>query len=90
TTPPTAVANAPMFGGPVAETTWLRLVYHYDQENGEHDVRMASSTDGAHWTWGGTWSLPRTGPVRIGLISMNAAGATATFDYLRTYEVTSR
>ncbi|XVQ85697.1 family 43 glycosylhydrolase [Microbispora siamensis] len=90
TTPPTAVANAPMFGGPAAETTWLRLLYHYDEENGEHDVRMASSTDGTHWIWGGTWSLPRTGPVRIGLISMNTAGATATFDYLRTYEMTSR
>ncbi|WP_220503727.1 family 43 glycosylhydrolase [Microbispora sp. H13382] len=90
TTPPTAVANGPMFGGPAAQTTWLRLLYHYDEENGEHDVRMASSTDGTHWIWGGSWSLPRTGPVRIGLISMNTAGATATFDYLRTYEVTSR
>ncbi|WP_248962199.1 family 43 glycosylhydrolase [Sphaerisporangium perillae] len=89
TTPPTAVANAPMFGGPAAGTTWLRLLYRYDAANNEHDVRMASSTDGTNWTWGGTWSLPRTGPVKIGLVSMNAAGATATFDYVRTYELTS-
>ncbi|GAA3206359.1 family 43 glycosylhydrolase [Dactylosporangium siamense] len=87
TTPPTAVASAPMFGGPPALTTWLRLVYRYDAANNEHDVRMASSTDGVNWTWGGTWSLPRAGALRIGLVSMNATGATARFDYVRTYAV---
>jgi beta-xylosidase len=86
TTPPTAVANGPMFGGPATGTTWLRLLYHSDDAQNEHDVRMASSTDGTHWTWGGTWSLPRTGPLKIGLVSMNAVGATARFDYVRTYE----
>ncbi|GHJ42800.1 hypothetical protein Cs7R123_01420 [Catellatospora sp. TT07R-123] len=88
TTPPQAVVNRPMFGGPATGTLWLRLLYHYDAAAGEHDVRMASSTNGTSWTWGGTWSLPRTGPVRIGLVSMNKAGATAVFDYLRTYAVT--
>ncbi len=89
TTPPTAVASAPMFGGPPAGTTWLRLLYRADTVDNEHDVRMASSTDGVTWTWGGTWSLPRAGALRIGLVSMNATGATARFDYVRTYALAS-
>jgi beta-xylosidase len=85
TTPPTPVAYGPMFGGPAAAVTWLRLAYRYDTANGEHEVRMASSTDGTNWTWGGTWSTTRVGALRIGLVSMNRTGATARFDYLRTY-----
>lgn len=84
-TPPAAVAAGPMFGAAPAETTWLRLYAQLDAENGEWDVRMASSTDGEDWQWGGVWSLPTLGDLRIGLISYNAAGATAQFDYLRTY-----
>lgn len=87
TTPPTAVANAPMFGAAPAETTWLRLYAQVDEANGEYDVRMASSTDGENWQWGGVWSIPVQGDLRIGLISMNATGATAEFDYVRTYEM---
>ncbi|WP_221322637.1 family 43 glycosylhydrolase [Actinoplanes sp. L3-i22] len=79
------VANAPIFGGPAAGTTWLRLRYHYDAANGEDEVREASSVDGTTWTWGGTWTLAHTGAYRIGLVSMNASGATASFDYVRTY-----
>lgn len=85
TVPPTPVFNGAMFGGPPAATTWLRLAYHYDVEHHEHDVRMASSTDGVHWTWGGSWSLPVKGQLKIGLVSMNTAGALATFDYVHTY-----
>lgn len=85
TTPPMAVFNGPMFGGPAAPTTWLRLAYHHDAAHHETDVRMASSTDGTHWTWGGTWSMPQKGALRIGLVSMNRTGATATFDYVHTY-----
>ncbi|NJC21497.1 beta-xylosidase [Arthrobacter pigmenti] len=85
TTPPTAVANGPMFGAMPADITWLRLAYHFDEENQEHDVRMASSTDGETWSWGSSWSLPATGEIRIGLLSMNRSGATAEFDYVRTY-----
>ncbi|GGN71109.1 hypothetical protein GCM10010112_38180 [Actinoplanes lobatus] len=79
------VANAPMFGGPATPTLWLRLRYHHDAANGEDEVRAASSTDGVTWTWGGVWTLPHSGPYRIGLISMNATGATANFDHVRTY-----
>lgn len=84
-TPPAAVANGPMFGASPAETTWLRLYAQLDEENGEWDVRMASSTDGADWQWGGSWSLATLGDLRIGLVSYSAAGATAQFDYVRTY-----
>ncbi|HEY6800667.1 MAG TPA: family 43 glycosylhydrolase, partial [Agromyces sp.] len=87
TTPPTAVAAAPMFGAAPAETTWVRLYSQLDEEHGEFDVRMASSTDGEHWQWGGVWSLPVQGDLRIGLVSMNAPGATAEFDYVRTYDM---
>ncbi|SFC58415.1 Beta-xylosidase [Nocardioides terrae] len=87
TTPPTAVADGPMFGAAPAATTWLRLYAQLDEEHDEYDVRMASSTDGERWQWGGTWSLSMRGDLRIGLVSMNATGATARFDYLRTYDM---
>jgi hypothetical protein len=90
TTPtPTAVANAPMFGAAPAETTWLRLYAQVDEDAGEWEFRMASSTDGEDWQWGGVWTFPVQGDIRIGLISMNATGATAQFDYVRTYEMPS-
>ncbi|MFS8198337.1 family 43 glycosylhydrolase [Streptomyces sp. CWNU-52B] len=85
TTPPTAVAYGPMFGGPPARTLWMRLAYHADEAGGEHEVRAATSTDGTHWTWTGGWTLPREQALRIGLVSLNTAGATAHFDYVRTY-----
>ncbi|WP_400996563.1 family 43 glycosylhydrolase [Agromyces sp. GXQ0307] len=86
TTPtPTAVANGPMFGAAPAETTWLRLYAQVDEDAGEWEFRMASSTDGEDWQWGGVWTFPVQGDIRIGLISMNATGATAEFDYVRTY-----
>ncbi|GGI48257.1 beta-xylosidase [Agromyces flavus] len=86
-TPPVAVANGPMFGAAPASTTWLRLYAQLDEAAGEWDVRMASSTDGDDWQWGGSWTVPVLGDLRIGLVSMNAPGATATFDYFRTYEM---
>ncbi|NHC13297.1 family 43 glycosylhydrolase [Motilibacter sp. E257] len=85
TVPATAVFNGPMFGGPPAVTTWLRLAYHYDAVHNENEVRMATSTDGSSWTWGGVWTMPKRGDLKIGLVSMNASGALATFDYVHTY-----
>ncbi|GAA4700643.1 family 43 glycosylhydrolase [Promicromonospora umidemergens] len=85
TTPPTAVAAAPMWGAAPGETTWLRLYAHEDVANGEHEIRMASSTDGETWRWGGVWTLPNDQDLRIGLVAMNTPGATARFDYVRTY-----
>ncbi|ROS75403.1 family 43 glycosylhydrolase [Cellulomonas sp. PhB143] len=87
TVPATAVFSGPMFGPAPADTMWMRLKYHHDVENGEHEARMATSTDGSTWTWGGTWTWPDGQPVQIGLVSMNTAGATARFDYVHTYAV---
>ncbi|MGW0758984.1 hypothetical protein ACWD1Y_21375 [Streptomyces sp. NPDC002814] len=47
-------------------------------------MRAATSTDGRHWTWTGVWTLADEQPLRIGLVSLNTAGATARFDYVRT------
>ncbi|WP_353807624.1 family 43 glycosylhydrolase [Agromyces sp. SYSU T00194] len=88
TTPtPTAVANAPMFGAEAAQTTWLRLYAQVDEAADEWEIRMASSVDGDDWQWGGVWTMPVRGDLRIGLISMNRPGATAEFDYVRTYDM---
>lgn len=83
-TPPAAVYAAPMWGAAPGATTWLRLAVHEDAANDEYEVRMASSTDGETWRWGGVWTLPDDEPLRTGLVSMNTPGATARFDYLRT------
>jgi len=90
TTPPTAVHASPMWGAAPGETTWLRLYVHEDAANGEHEMRMASSTDGETWRWGGVWTLPNDQDLRIGLVAMNTPGATATFDYVRTYAMPAK
>jgi arabinan endo-1,5-alpha-L-arabinosidase len=82
-----AVFAGPMFGGPATPALWLRLLYHYDAANNANDIRMASSTDGATWEWGGSWSMPRKGALKIGLVSMNTTGATGRFDYVHTYVI---
>ncbi len=79
------------YGGMVlsapAETTWLRLAHTVDRANGEHEFRAASSRDGVHWTWGGTWTFPAGAAPRIGLVSHGGDDpqATALFDYVRVY-----
>ncbi|WP_419999852.1 family 43 glycosylhydrolase [Streptomyces boninensis] len=85
TDPPQPVAAAPMYGGPTADTMWLRLRKHTDPANGETEVRAATSRDGKHWVWNGTWTLPGTEELKLGLISMGKEGATARFEYVRTY-----
>ncbi|MGP3911695.1 family 43 glycosylhydrolase [Nonomuraea sp. 10N515B] len=85
TTPPTAVFNGPMFGGPAASTMWLRMSYHYDAANNEVEVRAATSRDGSKWVHNGVWTLPAKNQLKIGLVSMNRSGAVAKFDYVRIY-----
>jgi beta-xylosidase len=85
TTPPTPRFRAPMFGGPTANTMWLRLTQHRDAANNETEVRAATSRDGSHWVPMGVWTLPTRTPMKLGLVSMNRAGATAQFDYFRVY-----
>jgi arabinan endo-1,5-alpha-L-arabinosidase len=89
-------AGATSFGGmlvgPPARTTWLRLSHRVDPKNGEHEFRAATSRDGKHWIWGGTWTLPEDKKPRIGLISLgkqdpnDSFQATARFDYFRVYQ----
>jgi beta-xylosidase len=88
-------AGRPAYGSmlvaPPADTTWLRLSHRVFAETGEHAYRAAVSTDGVHWIWGGTWTLPAGSTPRIGLVSHGAGGpaaeqvppATAAFDYFR-------
>jgi arabinan endo-1,5-alpha-L-arabinosidase len=83
-------ADRPSYGGmvegPPADTTWLRLAHTV--VGGEHRYRAGYSTDGRHWTWGGTWTFAAGGPApRIGLVSHggNDPQATAVFDYFRVY-----
>jgi arabinan endo-1,5-alpha-L-arabinosidase len=84
-------AGATTFGGMVltapADTTWLRLAHTIDHATGEHEFRAASSRDGLHWTWGGTWTFPAGTTPRIGLISHggNTPPATALLDYFHVY-----
>ncbi|MEW1693269.1 family 43 glycosylhydrolase [Streptomyces sp. NPDC091265] len=89
TSPPTAVANGPMFAGPTAGTMWLRLSHHLDTAHQEHEVRAFTSRDGTHWSRGSVWTLPVKGDLRIGLVSHNRSGAVAAFDYVRTYGSTA-
>ncbi|GAB2960409.1 hypothetical protein GCM10023080_020580 [Streptomyces pseudoechinosporeus] len=51
----------------------------------ENEVRASTSRDGKHWVNSGVWTLPVKGELKIGLVSLNTAGAVAQFDYLRTY-----
>jgi len=73
--------------GTPADVTYLRLHHHVDPANGEHEFRAASSRDGMHWTWGGTWTLPAGTTPRVGLVSHggNQPPATARFGYFRVY-----
>jgi hypothetical protein len=71
--------------GPPAETTYLRITHHRDPANGEHELRAWSSRDGSTWVKGGVWTLPADAHLRVGLVSHGGAGATAQFDWFRTY-----
>ncbi|WP_324784979.1 hypothetical protein [Streptomyces sp. H51] len=53
--------------------------------SGEHRLQALTSRDGHHWIAGGTWTLPAGSDLRIGLVSMGGSGATAAFDFFRTY-----
>ncbi|XVU26001.1 family 43 glycosylhydrolase [Actinoplanes sp. CA-054009] len=74
-----AVTSGPSFGGPAPATMWLRLLYR------DGVARMATSRDGVTWDWGGAWTLSRPAGLKIGVIAMGGTGATARFDYVRTY-----
>ena len=70
--------------GPPDDTTWLRIT-HTVSPTGEHLLQGWSSRDGVTWVQGGVWTLPADSRLRVGLVSMGGAGATAAFDYFRLY-----
>ena len=72
-------------GAPAAKTQYLRIYRTTDPVDGEQDYRAATSRDGVHWTYGATWTLPAGTDAKIAIASMNTPGATADFDYVRTY-----
>ncbi len=85
-----AISFGGMLVGPPDEPTWLRLSHRLDPNNSEHEFRAATSHDGKHWVWGGTWTLPANETPLIGLISLGKQdpddpSATAKFDYFRVY-----
>src|SRR3954453_16374499 len=71
--------------GPPAETTYLPITHHRNPANGGHELRAWSSRDGSTWVKGGVWTLPADAHLRLGLVSHGGAGATAQFDWFRTY-----
>jgi arabinan endo-1,5-alpha-L-arabinosidase len=74
-----------MAGGPADETVWLRIAR---RTQSDEDLYTAySSRDGSTWTRAGTWTHKLGAGARIGLVSMGGGGWTATYDYVRVYEL---
>lgn len=79
----------PFYGNTVVaspdEWTWLRIS---KRTVGDEEVYRAwTSRDGRSWTRGGAWTHALGADASIGLVSMGGSGFTATFDYVRTYEL---
>jgi len=68
------------------EWTWLRIVKRSDGT--EETYTAYSSRDGQTWSRGGTWRHKLGPGAQVGLVAMNAAGFTATFEYFRIFNVT--
>ncbi len=84
-----APAGVPRYGkgwvGPPADWTWLRI-----SRRGTFGGAIYSaytSRDGVHWARGGSWRHDLGETPRIGLVSMNRAGYTARFDYVRVWQL---
>ncbi len=81
-------ANYPTYDhqnvGPAAQTTWLRIVCHSLGKAGELYTAY-SSTDGDHWTKGGTWQHQLGSGAQIGISAENTPGFTMDFDYVHVY-----
>jgi hypothetical protein len=79
--------------GHAATTLWLRLYAHRDAA-GEWKVRAASSTDGRHFDFGGTWvftagDVPQIGLVSLGNTDPQAVVPTARFDSVKVWRLAS-
>ena len=80
-------AGYPRYGntvvGPPGEWTYLRIVKRTNA--GKELYTAYTSSTGAIWTKGGTWTHDLGTDARIGLVSMGGSGFTANFDYVRVY-----
>ena len=79
--------------GHSADTVWLRL-YAHENTVGEWEIRAASSTDGTHFDFGGTWvfnagDVPRIGLVSLGNTDPTVTVPTALFDHVRVWRLAS-
>lgn len=83
-------ANYPTYDhqniGVAGETTWLRIECRHPAEQGELYTSY-SSTDGIHWTRGGTWQHALGSSAQIGISAENTAGFIMDFDYVRVYRL---
>jgi arabinan endo-1,5-alpha-L-arabinosidase len=83
-------ANYPTYdhqnAGTPGETTWLRIVRTSNGDAGELYTSY-SSTDGTHWTKGGTWAHSLGSSAQIGISALNTPGFTMDFDYVRVYRL---
>ena len=74
--------------GPPGEWTYLRILKRNRQ--GEERYTAYTSLDGQEWVRGGTWTHRLGAGARIGLVAMGGRGFTASFDYVRVYELRGR
>jgi len=94
------VRNAGTIAGPpgvsaTGTSTYLRIVHSFDDANNEHELRSWTKRNeaGAGWVKGGTWTLPGSANVQVGLVSQgwqpgSCCGGdrrTSRFDYFRAY-----
>jgi arabinan endo-1,5-alpha-L-arabinosidase len=71
--------------GAPADSTYLRIVH---RAKDDVDLYTAyTSSDGAQWVRGGTWTASLGSSAKIALVSMGGSGFTARFDYVRVYAV---
>ena len=79
-------AGYPQYGSTLlaspSDSTYLRIVRRASSNGGELYTAY-SSVDGSNWQRGGTWTHTLGTQARIGLISMNGAGFSTYFDYVR-------
>lgn len=72
-------------GGPVGDSTYLRIVHH--RVTGSDAYTGYTSVDGKNWDDAGTWTADLGAHPRIGLVSMGGAGFTSTFAYVKVSKV---
>jgi arabinan endo-1,5-alpha-L-arabinosidase len=65
-----------------SDSTYLRIAKRSDA-SGAETYTAYSSHDGVNWQRGGTWTHALGPSAKIGLVSMNGAGFSTYFDYVR-------